>query len=137
MVFNDDFENELIQFVEFVNAFKDERDEGVSQENFMYQLIFKKQVHESFPNVEILLIYLVLMVNNYSAERSFTKLKLIKSRLRSSTCNDRLAQLALMSLEADILREINFEDVVTDFFKEESTKSFTPLKLISNFSCLL
>ena len=44
---------ELVQFVEFVDAFKDEQDEDFSLENFMYQLIFKKQGQGSFPNVEI------------------------------------------------------------------------------------
>ena len=37
-------------------------------------------------------------------------------------CNDRLSQLPLMSTEADILCEINFEDVVTDFAKRKSRK---------------
>jgi len=126
-VYNDDLDvclgNELVQFAEFVDAFKDEQDEGVSRENFMYQLIFKKQVQGSFPNVEIALrMYFVLMVSNCSAERSFSKLKLIKNRLRTSMCHDRLSHLALMSIEADILREINFEDVVTDFAKKKALK---------------
>ena len=90
---------------------------SLSLSNFMYQLIFKKQVQGLFPNVEIALrMYLVLVVSKFSAKRSFSKLKLIKNWLRTSMCNDRLSRLALMSIEADILREINFEDVVTKSF---------------------
>jgi len=39
-------------------------------------------------------------------------------------CNDRLSHLALMSIEADILREIglNFEDLVTEFAKKKARK---------------
>ena len=127
VVYNDDLDvylgNELAQFVEFVNAFKDEQDEGVSLLNFMYQLIFKEQVQGSFPNVEIgLHMYLVLMISNCSAERSFSKLNSIKNRLRTSMCNYRLSQLALISIEADILNEINFEEVVTDFAKKKAQK---------------
>jgi hypothetical protein len=126
-VYKDDLDvclgNELVQFADFVDAFTDEQAEDVSRENFMYQLIFKKRVQESFPNVEIALrMYLVLMVSNCSAERSFSKMKLIKNRLRTLMWNDRLSHLTLMSIEADILREINFEDLVTEFAKKKARK---------------
>ena len=126
-VYNDDLDvclgNELVQFADFVNAFKDEQAEDVSLENFVYQLILKKRVQGSFPNVEIALrMYLVLMVSNCSAERSFPKMKLIKNRLRTLMCNDRLSHLALMSKETDILRDINFEELVTEFAKKKARK---------------
>ena len=45
----------------------------------MYQLIHKKRVQESFPNVEIALrMYLVLMISNCSAERSKFPSQLLK-----------------------------------------------------------
>jgi len=82
--------NELVQFADFVDTFKDEQAKDVSRENFMYQLILKRRVQGSFPNVEIALrMYLVLMVSNCSAERSFSKMKLIKNRL----CTDRCAMI--------------------------------------------
>ena len=56
--------NELVQFADFVNAFKDEQAEGVSRKNFRYQLILEKRLEGSYPNVEIALrTYLVLMVS--------------------------------------------------------------------------
>ena len=115
--------NELVQFADFVNAYQEEQGEDVSRENFMYHLIFKKRVQSSFPNVEIALrMYLVLMISNCSAERSFSKMKLIKNRLRTSMCNDRLFHLSLMSIEADILREINFEDLVNELARKKARK---------------
>ena len=74
----------------------------------MYKLIIDKQLKASFPNVEVALrMYLVLMVTNCSAERSFSKLKIIKNRLRTTMGNERLSHLALMSIEHDVLGEIS------------------------------
>jgi hypothetical protein len=89
----------------------------------MYQLIHDKRVKESFPNVEIALrMYLVLMITNCSAERSFSKLKLIKNRLRTSMSHERLSNLALMSIEQDILREVDFTDVIDEFASRKARK---------------
>src|SRR5678816_4516422 len=56
-VYKDDldtcFGNELVQFVHFLEAFKDEKSQDVSREHFMHQMILKKQVQGSFPNVDI------------------------------------------------------------------------------------
>ena len=57
-----------------------------------------------------------------AVERSISKMKLIKNRLRTSMCNDRLPHMVPMSIELDILREINFEDLVTEFAKKKSRK---------------
>ncbi len=65
-------------------------------------------------------ICMVLMVSNCSVERSFSKMKLIRNRLCTSLCNDHSSHLALMSIEADILLEINFEDLVTEFVKKKA-----------------
>ena len=128
-VYKDDLdaclENDLVQFVDFVDTFKDEQAQGVSRENFMYSLILQKEVglQGSFPNVEIALrMYLVLMISNCSAERSFSKMKLIKNRLRTSMGNERLSHLTVMSIEADILREMNFDDLVAEFAKKKTRK---------------
>ena len=117
--------NELVQFADFVNAYQEEQGEDVSRENFMYHLIFKKRVQI----VRFLMWRLhsactcmVLMISNCSAERSFSKMKLIKNRLRTSMCNDRLFHLSLMSKEADILREINFEDLVNELARKKARK---------------
>ena len=86
-------------------------------------MIHQKHVQGSFPNVAIALrMFLVLMVSNCSAERSFSKMKLIKNRLRTSLGNERLSDLALMSIESDILRDINFEYVVNEFAKKKTRK---------------
>ena len=47
-------------------------------------------------------MYLILMVTNCSGERSFSKLKYIKNRLRTTMTNKRVTPLSLMSIEYDI-----------------------------------
>lgn len=125
--YNDDLDsclgNELIQFQEFVNVFKDEEEPDVSKEQFMYTLIHEKSVQDEFPNVEIALrIYLVLMITNCSAERSFSRMKLIKNRLRTSMIQSRLTNLTLLSTERDLLDEIHFDDIIADFANRKARK---------------
>jgi len=90
-VYQDDIDehlgNELIQFKEFYKQFKDESSEfhNISQEHLMYKILINKEVKDCFPNIEIVLrIYLVIMITNKSSERSFSNLKHIKNRLRTS-----------------------------------------------------
>ena len=73
----------------------------------------------------MLRIYLVLMVRNCTGECSFSKLKLIKNRLRTSMRHDRLSHLALLSVEHDILREIDFDHLITEFARAKSRKVTT------------
>ena len=47
-----------------------------------------------------------------SAERSFSKLKLIKSYLRSSIAQDRLDSLALISIENEAARQLDLDELV-------------------------
>lgn len=55
------------------------------------------------------------MVSNASAERSFSKLKIIKSELRNAMKQERLTSLSLLSIENDILKDLDFNDVIDDF----------------------
>jgi len=55
------------------------------------------------------------MVTNFSAQRSFSKLKQIENRLRTSMTQGRLVNLATMSIEPDILREMDFTAIISDF----------------------
>ena len=64
------------------------------------------------------------MITNCSGERSFSKLKFIKNRLRTSMTQERLCHLTLMSIESDILDELDLSDIVDDFACRKSRKKF-------------
>ena len=72
-------------FAIFADIFNDDEPGDISTDLFLYKLIIDNGMQDTFPNVVIALrMYLVLVVTNCSAERSFSKLKLIESRLRTS-----------------------------------------------------
>lgn len=56
-----------------------------------------------------------MMVTNCSGERSFSKLKRIKNELRITVRQERLNSLSLMSIECDMLQNIDFEEIINDF----------------------
>lgn len=77
-----------------------------------------------FPN--ILVAYRVLLtipITVASAERSFSKLKLIKSYLRTSMTQDRLNGLAILSIEKHMLKNINVEHIIDDFASKNARRS--------------
>ncbi len=122
-------DNELKQLGNLVKEFDKKPDEAF--ECFLYRIICEEEngfsLKSTFPNCEILLrIYLTIMFTNSTGEqRSFSKMKLIENRLRTSMSTDRLANLALMSIENDILKEIEFEFIIREFtFKKLRKKSF-------------
>ena len=64
--------------------------------------------------------FLTLSVTEVNCERTFSKLKLIKTRLRSNLNQDNLESLLLMSVEKELLDEIDVSEVVK-YLKESST----------------
>lgn len=71
---------------------------------------------ESYPNINIAIrLFLTLPVSIASCERSFSKLKLIKNYLRSTIGQDRLSNLAIISIEYNIAKDINYDDIINDF----------------------
>ena len=89
----------------------------------LYEILIRDKLESVFPNVEIAFrIFLTLMITNCSAERSFSKLKRIKSAQRSIMSQERLDMLSLMYIESDVLREIDFDDIVEDFIDRKNRR---------------
>lgn len=69
-----------------------------------------------FPNVMIALrILLTLPVAVAAAERSFSKLKILKNYLRTTTNQERLTSLAIISIEKSISQTINYKEAIKEF----------------------
>ena len=67
-------------------------------------------------------LYLTIGVSIASCERSFSKLKMIKSCLRSTMSDDRLSALSILSIERDYVHQLDFEDIVADFSSAKARK---------------
>ena len=50
-----------------------------------------------------------------SAERSFSKLKLLKSYLKSSMSRERLNDLAILCIKKNMLENIDVDTIINDF----------------------
>ncbi|KAG2562277.1 hypothetical protein PVAP13_8KG207404 [Panicum virgatum] len=55
-------------------------------------------------------------------ERSFIKLKLLKSYLRSTMTQERLNDLAMIELESDMLEKIDYERIIEDFISKNAQR---------------
>jgi hypothetical protein len=76
---------------------------------------FVKKV-DNYPNVSIAYRILFTMpVTVASAERSFSKLKLLKNYLRSVMSQERLNGLATLCIEKKLLDELDVDSIITDF----------------------
>ena len=78
-----------------------------------------------FPNVYVALrILLTLPITVASAERSFSKLKLIKTYLRSTMSQDRLVDLATISIESTIAEELDMTEIMQEFASAKARKAY-------------
>ena len=82
----------------------------------MYRVLLENHIQEIFPNLEIAFrMFLSTAATNCSAERSFSLLKRLKNYLRSSKSQDRVKSLAVLHMNSDITKQLDYEDVIDDF----------------------
>lgn len=77
----------------------------------------------SFPEViTACFLFLTLPVTTATAERSFSKLKLIKNYLRTSMGHERLSDLSLLSIEAETLEKLKSSSAINDLINQFAEK---------------
>jgi hypothetical protein len=64
-------------------------------------------------------ILLTIPATVASAERSFSKLKLIKSYLRSTMSQERLNGLAILSIEKKMLENLEYKNLISNFASQK------------------
>lgn len=85
-----------------------------------FKLLFKFNMHSvAFTNLYLAYEF-ILTLSFVNCERSFSKLKIIKSRLRSSIGNEKLEAFMLMSVEKELLEEVNFQEIL-QYVKQSSS----------------
>uniref|UniRef100_A0A8I6XZ00 HAT C-terminal dimerisation domain-containing protein n=1 Tax=Hordeum vulgare subsp. vulgare TaxID=112509 RepID=A0A8I6XZ00_HORVV len=79
--------------------------------------------HDCFPNASIAYrVLLTIPVTVALAERSFSKLKLLKSYMRTTMTQQRLNDLAIIALESEVLEKIDYEDIIEDFISKNTAR---------------
>lgn len=82
----------------------------------LLKFLHQKKQQEIYPHLWIALrIAVTLPVTVAAAERSFSKLKLVKNYLRSTINKERLSGLALISINSEFAQQISYEAVNYDF----------------------
>ena len=107
----EELEMELNRFVCVV-----EQDKDLRYAKDFIDYIYKHELNEIYPNMAIRLrVLLTTPVTVASAERSFSRMKIIKNVLRSTMNNDRLSALGMISIETETARSLDYEDLVNRF----------------------
>ncbi|KAI8568581.1 hypothetical protein RHMOL_Rhmol02G0212300 [Rhododendron molle] len=82
----------------------------------MEVLNYLKLMGDCFPNAwTAYRILLTIPVMVASGERSFSKLKLIKSYLRSTMSEERLNGLVMLSIEKDMVSKLDYNSLIITF----------------------
>jgi hypothetical protein len=86
-------------------------------------LLHENELHSTFPNVSVALrMYFSLMITNCSGERSFSTMALIKNKNRATMGDSRLSALSLLSIESELLRQLNFSNIIETFASNKARK---------------
>ncbi|XP_022014169.1 zinc finger MYM-type protein 1-like [Helianthus annuus] len=82
------------------------------------------QRNTTYPNaINAYKVLLTIPVTVASAERSFSKLKLLKTYLRSTMSQERLNGLAIISIESEILDTIDYKELIESFASKNARRT--------------
>ena len=124
-MYSEDLEHELgEELISFREILQPEIAKMQGIYDFAYYLIVdNSSLAPSYRNICVaLLLFLTLPVTVASAERSFSKLKIIKNHLRSTMHQERLSGLALVSVESSRAREMNMDQLILEFVESKARK---------------
>lgn len=118
---DEEFENEIIHFHEHLKLELD--DKKIQHEKnkknksmLIFTCIKEILLQACFPNVAIAFrIYLTMPCSVAEGERSFSKLACIKNEKRTTMAQDRLNALSLICIEHELVKNIDFSDLINRF----------------------
>ena len=89
----------------------------------LLQYMHKNKLTDVFPNTCIVFrILLTIPVTVASGERSFSKLKLIKTYLRSTMTQERLSSLAVLLIEQEVAKTLDYSSLIDSFASAKARK---------------
>ena len=75
-------------------------------------------------SIYIAYLYLTISIPNCEAERSFSTLKRIKNMYRSTMLDSRLTNLARLTIETELLKTLDLDDLIAEFAEKKSRKKY-------------
>ena len=113
------------EILSFKNVFKEELTNNEFQSiSDVLKYIQECELTSSYSNLVLaIIIFMTLPVTVASAERSFSKLKLIKTYLRSSIAQDRLDVLAIISIEIEQSKNLDMEKLIDQFAERKARQN--------------
>ena len=67
-------------------------------------------------------IAMTIVVTTAECERSFSALKRVKNRLRTTMNQQRLADLAILTIEKEVADSINIDDILVEFASSDKNR---------------
>ncbi|XP_047124137.2 uncharacterized protein LOC101241093 [Hydra vulgaris] len=111
--------DELISIKPFLSEMIKDKITPIIVLNFIKQ----HKMQDLYPNTWIAMrILLTIPVTVASGEKSFSKMKLIKTYLRSTMPQDRLSSLGTLSIEKNIAENLDFSTLIKDFGDKKARK---------------
>ena len=111
-----DISPELVEEMTFLKEiYKTNFKLPLSPKNLLQEIVTQNLV-DLFPNVFISLrIFITLPISAADAERSFSNQKRTKNYLRSTMGQQRLNGLAMLSINSDVARTLNYQSIIEKF----------------------
>lgn len=112
------------QVLSFRECFKNDLDNLISVFDLL-DFILVKNYYSSSSFSEIVtacIIFLTIPISVASAERSFSKLKLIKTYLRNCMTDKKLSALAIISIENEEAQKIDISNLISNFAHAKARK---------------
>ncbi|XP_008186212.1 uncharacterized protein LOC103310277 [Acyrthosiphon pisum] len=76
----------------------------------------KNDLSKSFPNIfKTLSLFVTIPVTSCSCERAFSKLSLVKNKLRNQMLQERLECLLMIFLEQEMATNLDYEEIIEEF----------------------
>jgi hypothetical protein len=112
-----DFTRQVLSFKSIINQI--ELPNILSMVNY----IIENDLSSSFPDIiTACLIFLTISVTVASAERSFSKLKLVKNYLRNTISQERLNNISILNIERERTEELNIDQIINNFANQKARK---------------
>lgn len=122
---NDINENELILEVESFKYHALILDPKIKEASAadIFNFIYENSLQDAYPNISTALkIFLTMPVTVASNERSFSKLKLIKTYLRNGMSQQRLTNLSIICIEKKLASQLCYDDIIKEFAAKKAKK---------------